>query len=125
MVSTKRWPRWAPADTGEGRTGYSLFGARDGRPPAFHRDVALRSLNDVWPGRAHLEWAQGEIPRKAQLEKPRRNVLKMQISGPKTNAEEFSQHRFKGSAYRGDTPLNLQPTRELEFCGPLKGERLF
>lgn len=44
--------------------GYSLLRARDRRPPAFHRDIALRSLNDVWTGRAHLEWAQGKIPKK-------------------------------------------------------------
>lgn len=57
-----RWPPGFRQTEGRGATGYSLLRAGDGRPPAFHRDVALRSLNDMGTGRAHLERAQGKTP---------------------------------------------------------------
>lgn len=66
----------------------------------------------MWTGRAHLEWAQGKPPRGSELEKPNRNILKIQVNGPKINVEGFSRNRLKGCAYYE----NIATARAADAC---------
>lgn len=70
---------------------YSLLRAWDRCPPAFHSNVALRSLDNMRTRRSYLRMSMGKSPRRSELERPHKYIVNTLVGIPRRFGERFSR----------------------------------